>query len=194
MARIALDSVDDNSIGVYVSSLDSSYDKTDRYIEWYIDNKYKGDMSLGAKVSSSKVKTFTNLSSSTTYDISAEIYNDAGLIITLDRSITTESRIDPFAWDNRKYSGRDFTVNMTAYEWNKFTNFINEVRNAKGYGNASFDRAYRGDKFYGNQYKQARSAIQGMGYGGNLPYRETGDTIYADDLNELVYQANRAIL
>lgn len=193
MARIALDSVDDSSIGVYVSSLDKTYSYDDRTIKWHIDGKYKSKMYLDAKVSSSDVKTFSNLSSSTTYSISAVIYKGNDVLTTLYRNVTTESRIDPFNWDNRKYSGRDFTVNMTANEWNKFTDFINEVRNANGYGNASFDRAYRGEKFYGNQYKQARSAIQGMGYGGNLPYRETGDTIYADDLNELVYQANRAI-
>lgn len=190
MARIALNSVDDSSISVYVTNLDTSYSKDDRYIEWYLDGDYEGDMSLGAEVSSSRTKWFSGLRPNTEYEISAEIYKESGLITTLYRTVKTETNIEPFSWDYPKRSGAD--VNLTASEWNKFTSFINEVRDANGYSSYDFDRVYSGNIIRGNYYKQARAAISPMtSY--YIPYRETGDIIYAADLNNLVDAANNAI-
>jgi hypothetical protein len=97
---------------------------------------------------------------------------------------TLLGRPSNFVWDSNKYSGYDFKI--TASEWNKLCNRVNEFRDYKGLSSYGFTTAYSGNDFTANQYNQVRNAINSMSPPTNIPVsRSKGDTIYASDINKL---------
>lgn len=83
MAEISFTKINDTSFQAYVSGLDTSYEKSDRYIEWYMDSSYPastyyGSKDLAAFVSESDAITFTGLSSNTKYYVRCVIYYTTG--------------------------------------------------------------------------------------------------------------------
>ena len=102
-------------------------------------------------------------------------------------AVTQRARPSSWSWYSSKYSGGTF--NLTAYEWNAFCDRINEFRDYKGLSSYSFTYAYSGSSFTANHYNQARNAINVMNT--NIPpYRNSGDVIYASDLNHLMNGLN----
>lgn len=121
--------------------------------------------------------------------------------------VMAEGDISPFSWGtpNPIYSGAPVT-NLTSTMWNNFLIKINEVREYKGlvlfsffgyyHGNWSFTNPIQdnGDrKIYYYQFNQARNGISQLN-NFNLPSaKESGDKIYASDINALVNCLNDAI-
>lgn len=95
-----------------------------------------------------------------------------------------------FYWSSTVASGYPFRI--TAYEWNSLTSRINSFRAYKGLSSYSFTTAPYGDgRFYAFMYNQAVTAISHM----NPPIwppssRNSGDLVYARDLNDLVSSLN----
>ena len=69
-------------------------------------------------------------------------------------------RPDTFAWTYAKEQGGEF--NLTAKEWNAFTQNINDVRAYYCLENYAFDKAVKGDEFRDYIYNDARYAIEEM--------------------------------
>lgn len=101
MADLSLSVTGTSSISAYVYNLDTTYERSDRYIEWYIGTSssvsslsYKGRTYLDAFVSSSDSFTFSGLSAGTTYYVRCLIYYTGGgdwLSVGLNGSATTTS-------------------------------------------------------------------------------------------------------
>jgi hypothetical protein len=100
------------------------------------------------------------------------------------------SRPPTFAWTYAKTQGGRF--NLTAAEWNAFTQNVNAVRQYKGKAAYSFTNAVRGSPFTAALYNQARAEIQqiGGGAGGYIPRAAAGQTITAQMVNALVSEIN----
>lgn len=208
MASLSINSVTSNSIGVYISGLDSSYSRADRYVDWYLGGSLKQTTYLGAYISQSSVVTFTGLSSDTLYTITGRIFytlvaGGAYSYVDVSNSDTTLSGRPPFFyWTYTKTSGGDF--NLKAYEWNDFMDNINLVRTYKGYGQIWYTTASLGYPFTSNMYDQAHSSVnemynymsaQGKSYINSITSTgwNTGQTITANHLNYIVSALNSII-
>lgn len=151
----------------------------------------------GATPNSSYKFTVTGLDSGTTYDWELEVIkvSDGGPVYTNSGTITTEEEDRPtlFEWTYGK--NKDGNFNLTASEWNRLTEKINEMREFLGISNYSFTKAVKGESFTATMYNEARKAIQGMGYdaGYYIPTVSKGDTITAYTMNILVSELNSAI-
>lgn len=198
MAYIAYSGVTENSISVYLDGLDSSYSLYDRQAEWYIGTSSStavldGYALIPAFVTQGGNYTFINLQPSTTYYIDCCVITNMGRVWVTGIYITTSApapvRPPLFSWTYAKISGQPF--NLTAAEWNGLENNINGVRYYKGYLNYPFSTAYTGAIFTAGHYNQAVMAIKEIsGYGAYLSTVNTGDTIYASQMNMLVSEIN----
>jgi hypothetical protein len=105
-------------------------------------------------------------------------------------AFTVPSRPPTFAWTYAKTQGGRF--NLTAQEWNAFTQNVNLVRQYKSKAVYSFTSAVKGNIFTAAMYNQARAAIQqiGGGAGGYIPQVAAGQTITAQMVNVLVSEIN----
>lgn len=84
-------------------------------------------------------------------------------------------------WDSTKSSGNP--LNITASEWNRFLNRVDEFRMYKGLGGGSYTYASVGSEITANQYNQARIAISSVG---SVPYAvSSGSTMYASEFNQI---------
>lgn len=102
-------------------------------------------------------------------------------------AVTQRPRPSSWSWYSNKYSGGYF--NITAGEWNAFCIRINEFREYKGLSQYPFTYALSGRPVTATQYNEARNAINVMNT--NIPvYRNSGDIIYASDLNHLMIGLN----
>jgi hypothetical protein len=100
------------------------------------------------------------------------------------RHKTATLRPTNFAWTNSKTSNGAF--NLSASEWNALTSRINQFRAYKGLSSYSFTTAILGNNFQALYYTQARTAISDMTPPVSVPsIRNTGDLIYASDMNQL---------
>jgi hypothetical protein len=89
-----------------------------------------------------------------------------------------------WSWWYSKSSGGSF--NLTASEWNSFTDRINQFRAYKNIGNYGFTNASTGSPFYAYMYNQAITAIDSMSPSTSTPSSvSSGDTITAYGLNRL---------
>lgn len=205
MASLNVNSVTSNSIGVYIAGLDSSYSRSDRYVDWYLGGSFNQTTYLGAYISQSSVLTFSGLSSSTSYTITGRIFytlvaGGAYSYVDVTNSATTLSgRPSLFYWTYNKTSGGNF--NLTADEWNSFMNNINLVRSYKGLFTVGYTTAYTGNTFTAAMYNQAYPAVtqyelyiamtsQGQSYVNAISEVNAGDTITANHLNYLQLALN----
>lgn len=184
------------SFYAYVYDLDTTYERTDRYIEWYLNGIYWGSAALGAYVSASNSQYIYGLTAATTYTVEAIIhYTDTaqpGIDLTKALSgwcTTVAARPAFFYWYTSKVSGNAF--NLTATEWNALLYNINAVRAYYNYSSYYFTYASSGGTFTADMYNQAVYAIQGIyGYGAYLSTVSKGSVIYASYLNNLVSELN----
>ena len=85
-------------------------------------------------------------------------------------------------WDNTKTAGND--LNLTASEWNRFLNRIDEFRiDYKGLPGGSYTYASQGTRITAAQYNQARAAIASMG--AVPPAVLIGDRLKASEFNSI---------
>lgn len=120
------------------------------------------------------------------YPVRIGVYDSADNYGYDDRYVTvTRAKPDAFQWDTAKVSGRD--VNVTATEWNRLLNKINEFRSYKGlapYNN--FNYASRGQDILATQFNQAVNAINTMSPSTpTSPIVSSGQTMYASHFNRL---------
>lgn len=201
MAYIVVSNVTDSTISVYLDGLDSSYSLYDRIAHWYIGltpaTVYNdGNVILPAFVTSGGNNQFNGLLSSTSYYIDCQVETNTGIVNIPGIYVTTSApgpspgqRPSYFYWTYAKQSGQPF--NLTASEWNGLTANVNAVRNYKGYLSYPFTTAYTGNTFTAAMYNQVVNAIQGiLGYGTNLSIVNSGETIYAYQMNDLVSAIN----
>lgn len=137
--------------------------------------------------------TFTGLSSNTSYTFNAKTYDSYSSLWSVNYSnsltITTSARPPSFSWDTSKTSGSTF--NVTASEWTRLQNSINQFRSYKGLGSYSFTSVSSGQLFEAYLYRQCVTAISDMSPPTSAPpQRYTGDTIYASEIDGLRISLN----
>lgn len=203
MDYLVINSVTSNSIGAYISGLDTNYSRSDRYIDWYLAGSYNQTTSLPAYASQSSIVTFLGLSSNTYYTITGRIFYTlvaGGSYSSVDVSggtTTSAGRPAFFYWTYPKTSGQ--IVNLYAFEWNDFMNNINLVRTYKGLFTVSYTTAYSGNTITAAMYNQAYSAVSGMyfnmttqgqAYINAISAVNPGDILTANHLNYLQLALN----
>ncbi len=118
---------------------------------------------------------------------------------SLDSSYTStrdlEIRVRPnnWSWSSNVSSGEDF--NISASEWNNFTDRIDEFRQYKGLADGTYSEAHVDGDFYAYQFNQAVNEISDMNPPTSPPSTKVGvsdvsnpkdaDDILASDLNQL---------
>ena len=199
MASMTFSNVTSTSFTAEVTDLDTSYERNDRTIEWYLGSSKQSSGSLSAHASSASC-SFSGLTPNTDYTVRAHIRWSTTSTSGLDRTTIISGRHmtkpgatppDPgkerpgyFYWDTAKTSGAKF--NLTASEWNRLISNINSVRSYLGYSNASFSKAISGNEFTAAMFNQARSAIISIsGFSGYIPQATSGGKVYANMLNAL---------
>ena len=189
-ATIIASGVSTTQINAYVTGLDTSYGRNDRSIDWYINDSYYTEMSIGAQVSETDICSFYGLTPGTEYQIYAIIfYTNNGVINskkldTVIVSTLSSNRPGRFEWDAPKVSGGRF--NLTATEWNALQQNINDVRSYKGYSEYSFTTAYKGNPVTAVMYNQCINAINTIHSSSLTVYQVSkGDTITAVAINRL---------
>ncbi|MDP4158375.1 MAG: C1 family peptidase [Bacillota bacterium] len=101
--------------------------------------------------------------------------------------VYTKSRPWTFSWTHPP--SQDGTVALTAAEWNSFTANINEVRQYKGLGNATFTTATSGMNISAAIFNEAVNAIIGI-TSTSVPMVTSGSPLYASYFNQLVSDLN----
>lgn len=97
---------------------------------------------------------------------------------------TLGKRPDNWQWETAKVANQPFS--MKATEWNNFCQRINDFRQYQGHNRYSFTEVTKGQNFEAYMYRQARSSIMAMNPPVWVPpSRNSGDPIYASDLNLL---------
>jgi len=97
----------------------------------------------------------------------------------IDRYTTT------FSWDNVKAQGSDF--NLTAEEWNKFTDMLGVYRLINNLSIQEFTIAEPGMDFTADIFNEAISGFAGLTYTGTLPSPQSSDNdVLASYLNDIV--------
>lgn len=171
---------------IYVNATYNSDGTLTRRINWIIDGNYDGYTIFTETTSASEYHTFTGLSSGTSYTLTASFLDSSGSEVgrASTSGTTDKSRPSNFNWTYTKSSGVSFIV--TANEWNSLFSKINEFRSYKGLSYYSHSTAYTGIDFLASQYNEARNAISSMSPSISVPaYRNSGETIYANDINGL---------
>lgn len=210
-----------SNLGTITSSVSKSVSLNDGEVARYkfVFNN-SGDATFNA--SSYYYNTYLSLSESTSFDSdfgwgttevgwgtnSITVSVESGTVYylfvrheQLNNSGTIETTITPpgssrggsgsFEWDAEKVSGEPF--NITALEWCRLLNHINDVRKTNGYqkiseGNteAYFTYPSSGDTFTALHYNQALNGITGMlGTGYNANAVISGEEITAEKINLL---------
>jgi len=196
MATISLSSRTATSISVYITDLDTSYSKNDRYIEWWFNYNSAGTQDISGSISSTNPITFINLSPNTSYPFGARIYYttyDGGpytSVALTDQWFSTlaASRPSYFYWSsygtgynpqNRTtVNGKIALYRPYATAWNAFRSNIISMLVYKGiianaasfstYSNYFPEVSTATSKILAADYIKARACINAMG--GNMSY------------------------
>lgn len=197
MASITIRNISTDSFQARVTDMYTALYKT---VTWYIDGSEWDYEELDTSDTSSSWITFSGLSSGTEYQVTVSIYYETGTTDEVTEYVTTEGqsgseeRPDYFYWDTSKVSGK--TINITASEWCRLLNNINEVRVYKGYSKISstsdssaiarFYYPSKGEQILASMYNQCIYAFDNMGLLNYSDYRvSSGDIITADCINFL---------
>ncbi|MBW3113014.1 fibronectin type III domain-containing protein [Bacillus sp. MCCB 382] len=142
--------------------------------------------------------TLSGLSADTEYDV--KVYarrqlSDGSYINgtpSVTRFKTKGNRPSDWSWYTPKTSGGNF--NITAGEWNSFTNRINDYRLYKGFPYYNFTTATSGLSFTASKFNEACSAISAMNPPTVPPSSKSiDDIIYATYINRLRDSINSII-
>ncbi|WP_410767808.1 hypothetical protein [Fontibacillus sp. BL9] len=130
--------------------------------------------------------TFKNLMPDTSYNFGVKAYDgySAQSVMSTYTMRTKKNRPVNFDWDTAKYTGSSF--NVTANEWNRLCNKINEFRSYIGLTNVAFTSVSKGTSFKASYYNELVNAIKAISPPTSAPnVRDAGDTVYASDINKL---------
>lgn len=209
MARTIGYSTTETTITVRVKGLDTSYAADNRYIDWWlydadgeeVDSIY--GTSVDGGVSSTPYVTFRGLKPDTKYEVEYELFYSSTETGSLDSSVTgsktiytdaLEPTIEHFEWDTSKTT--DGAFNVTASEWNRLIDKITEVYTYLGWTNYQetypISKVSKGEIFYAERFNEVKEAIGNL-YSTGISTKSSGDTINADDLNQLVTSLNAKI-
>ena len=188
-------------------TLDWSLSDTDSYATYVYINLYSNDdMSSPVRKytyssgGASGTAVFENIAPGVYTIKAATDYNYGGILIqcvdstgadyTAVLEITAEGlRPENFYWTYKKVQNEDF--NLTADEWNAFTEKVNEFRRYLGLTDRSFSKAAAGEPFYADMYNSAGEAIRESGdYGTYIPEVIPNQKITAYMLNALESELN----
>lgn len=116
--------------------------------------------------------------------------DSTGEAYTAVLEITAEAnRPDNFTWLYPKTAGGK--LNLTAEEWNLFTDRVNEFLKYIGRTEKSFTKALTGDVFYASLYNETGDAIkEGALYGLYIPEVMSRQSVTAYHMNILVNELN----
>jgi hypothetical protein len=132
-------------------------------------------------------ETCYGLSPGTSYNFRAYALVTSGKWYAAGSSVyvtTDMPRPSNWSWWYSKVSGGSF--NLTASEWNSFTDRINQFRAYKNIGNYGFTSAFTGNQIYAYMYNQAIYAIDSMNPPTSTPSTVSpGDNITAYGFNRL---------
>ena len=198
-------------IAVRARGFDTDYSETDWELTWYIHDPSLSDTTLIDSISdevsagsgNSSTITFSGLFPETIYEIELRVRyyvngdrNTKWLYETLstESMSSSEERPDYFEWDAEKVKGKPF--NVTANEWRRLLDNINEICVYKGLTSVSstsyadeiayFYYPSRGEGFLASMYNQCIYQFQRLGL---LLYSDyqvySGDEITADKINFL---------
>lgn len=180
------------SFSCRVILLDTSYERDDRTVQWYLNGQVYASTTLDAAVAYGGDMTFTDLQPQTSYLVEAEIaYTEADerLTVTLALTATTLSaRPSNFHWVYPKEAGKPFR--LLADEWNALGRTVNAMRVYRGLTERSFTVAVGGQTFTAAQFNEIRNAIAALGTGIALPSASCGHPVTAEALNTLVTAVN----
>ena len=175
----------------------SSFYYTDN-VTFYVYSS-SGGLLTSASKSFTREKTHSNsvtwgsLNPSTQYRFRAR-YDDAdsGLSWYEDIYVTTDSPPPLADWSwSQTFSAGDEVTDLTASEWNSFTDHINQVRNYFGLSDYSFTLAHSGDDITAGIFNQAINAINALNPSISPPsIVSTGNTFYASYLTQLKNSIN----
>ena len=180
------------SLSCMVAQLDTSYERDDRTVRWYLNGTEYALKTIDAYVSAGGYVTFEGLSPETSYLIFAVItYTDEGIAhtVTLNTTVTTLSaRPSYFYWAIPKVQGEPFR--LLADEWNALGMSVNAVRAYRGLAEVTFTVAVSGQPFTAQQFNEVRGAIVGMGAGSEIPAAVRSHPVTAAALNGIVDALN----
>lgn len=201
MASLNTSAVNSTSIYWWVTGLSSNWDD-DNYMKIALTSDSSGSNgsssppsgiisvmyppSNGTSTSTSSTLSSGSYSGGNTYTLYGYAQSSNGLWYYVGSSTVTMpmDRPSDFSWSTSKSTGGSF--NITASEWNSLCSKINEFRAYKSLGSYAFSTAYSGNNFLATMYNEARNAIYGMNPSTSIPpYRASGETIYATEINRL---------
>lgn len=188
--RISQGAVTARSITINTGSMSGSYDYI-RVYRYSDSNQFQSSIDVQANSSA----TFTGLTPGTVYIFKANSYfttTEGTLIASVNYSNTLDieatARPANYSWTNPKVSGGD--VNLSAAEWNSFTQKINDFRAYLGYSTITFTQAVAADNHTAANYTTALNALAEISSyftAGTLPAaRSSMDYLYASDFNNMV--------
>lgn len=191
-AYLSAYNISHNFIEIGVLGLDAAAYNYNIYIGCDQTGEQSGDLGQGGSTNS-YTHLFTGLEPNTNYTFYAHIWNSASQFWYKSRSdlyTSAPPRPSNFSWGVPVVQGQDF--NMTAYEWNRFLQRVNEFRVYKNVNQASFNYAVQGNTAYASQYNEARNATAILS-ASVPPTRSSTNDVLASDLNQLVTALNSTI-
>lgn len=180
-----------SSIYAYASASDN---KELSYFQFFLDGVVKSTQYFSG-TSASAQYTFDGLKGNTYYTVKVTVADASGNSTSASYTVKTKAnRPLDFVWDSSKISGSN--VNISATEWNRLQDKINEFRKFKnlsefsiftGYnGDNSFTRAVYNSSIMAYFFNQCRNGINGMNPPTSAPYLVgSGSNINASDINRL---------
>lgn len=186
MARLSYSVQGQTGVVLSVVELNESATYSSIYIT--CNGQSSGNLARSGNNYSSNSWYLDGLSPGTTYYAEFHIVSSGGSTASGGTSFTTEfpPRPSNWYWDTGKVIGS--SLNLTANEWNRFTDRINQFRTYKGYGTYPFSYAQYGFPILAWQVNEAVFALRAIT---SIPVEAvTGNFATADFLNTLSNNLN----
>lgn len=191
-----LSATTNGSTSIIVTINDLTYSASE-YVQFQVNNNNTGSQYVWSSGSSSKSTSYTinGLTPNTTYNFTGYAnFQGTNYNIGNASAKTSPARPLPFFWSNTKVSGGSF--NLTASEWTRLIQNINDVLVYRGSGGYSwfynqFSNITSGKNFTANMFNEARNAISSGSPSVPVPpSASSGGIVYASMLNGLVNSIN----
>ena len=220
MATISVSSITENSVTVYLDSLDTSWANGTRSVYWYLRadsiptaNNWTQlkQASLSNGVSSGGTATFSNLSANKKYGIYCTIYHNDTRLAEVSRYVYTllkwnwnasngsaSKALTEAANDALLY--KQATKNFSHLVWNDLVDKVNNLRKVKGLTWRDTYAAYEDTKMYSTPYILTAVKFNSLIYNvndirhtGMFPMFSSGEEVKSDYFYDTVQSINEAI-
>jgi len=172
MAQVNLVSATSNSATVNVIGLDTTYSRTDRRIDWYLNGSfYQSQYITQAYISQTPNFTFTNLQGGMQHQLQALIwysssatsgldsYANEAIYVTLPGGGTRPSYFYWSTYGNAPPNDSQRAFKPKAAQWNNLVSNIIAVGNYKNRPYSNISTVSSGQAIYATYYIQAANAI-----------------------------------